>query len=348
MKRAAVLAALASFLSACNVNGDLERIIQRDSGTEYVQYDATEQINPKRLNTDQPSDSVGNTKDIADIINLKNKGSYEKQDFGENNPELKTTNAAIPRINPAELIEKKCSFENANELREHLDKKIRQQLPGLVAFYNDKFGMNVKPEDIQINYGFISDEKMKLPTVYPSFWYDFKNHHLLLEFIPKENSDEFAKSLCKSGKPQEWWSQFSTYQGMSIGFTPHEIAHWFHDRYMLENKIMWPEDNTDIDFKKPRNIGRGLVADGVAIYLASFTDPEEFSLLNGNRDNSYKMLLEEKNWSKYGYPAGEKLVRPILDKNFRKGIRILSKNPPEPRSEKDLINYQKRVLRQLD
>ena len=66
------------------------------------------------------------------------------------------------------------------------------------------------------------------------------------------------------------------------------------------------------------NKNRRLISEGVASYFQ-------------HKTNEYSNI-------------GYKLVKPILDKDFDKGIELLLKNPPEKEDLKDLIKYREKIL----
>ena len=230
-----------------------------------------------------------------------------------------------------------CNFQTAKELENFVQQEIQKKIPEVITFYNKQFGLNNNPDSVKIAYGNITEGKE------PSFHYDFDKRTLRLELTPKDNADKYVQDMC-AGKGYIWPS----YQGRTIGFTPHEVAHWVHDKFMKDNDI-----KLDKSIACMNQIGSCAVIEGTAVYMASFIDPDESHrdvIWDGVRayEDPYTNLLATKLWGKWGYPAGEKLVRPILDKDFKRGLRIMSANHPKIKEAKDFVTYQKKVLKLLD
>ncbi len=229
-----------------------------------------------------------------------------------------------------------CVFKNAKQLEDYLRSNIEKQVPRVLETYNKKFNTNYPPQSIEIIYETFKNENTK----YPKFYYMFDEHKLHLEFIPAKDADNYIKFTCMDLYPYHW----DLYKDLSIGVVPHEIGHWYHGEFMKRNSIVWkPEkDHT------PKAGGASLVGEGVAVYLGSLIDPSETSVNEEDYENPYVHLMELKHWNRWVYPAGEKLVRPILDKNFHLGLKLMSENLPEPKTADDIVMYQNEILKQLD
>ncbi len=167
----------------------------------------------------------------------------------------------------------------------------------------------------------------------------------------------------------------------------HEMAHWYHDMFMeyenaeskfpyddndfrpfslpdtvgktMEEKLLVMEkasDELQKSMKAGRKIldwyhGRIIIGEGVAKYISSLIYPNASMADNADYEKAFERLViekknnfEDRHWY---YIAGEKLVRPILDLDFRKGLRYLSRNTPSLESVEDLERYQKRGIRRV-
>jgi len=140
------------------------------------------------------------------------------------------------------------------------------------------------------------------------------------------------------------WFDFKLYKTSTIDLTPHELAHWFHGQFMLQNSIDWTLNDT----LSPRNRGAWLVAEGIAIYLSSLVGSGESEVGSEDYEDPYTSLFQGDQFNKWIYIAAEKFTRPVLDKNFILAVTYLSKNLPEPESAVDLITYQQDLLKKLE
>ena len=126
-------------------------------------------------------------------------------------------------------------------------------------------------------------------------------------------------------------------------YIKHEAAHYFHhmesDRLGIENSFENSDVQTDEDI-----LCSNLVVEGVADYMAYLGQiPPSTKLINP------KHLLCDTNLQVYNlYSAGFYLVQPILDKDFFKGIRVLSEYPLNKNSLKSLKRYQNNLLKEMN
>lgn len=267
-----------------------------------------------------------------DIENAK-----ENQILKNGSPqEISIAQPKLPNFQEDTIDKKVCTFENADDLKSYLQENIESQLSGLVEVYNSMFGMSVSPDDIKINYKYFN--RADYPNPIARFHYDFDNNELLLEYAPSDTPDQFARDLC--GKDS--WN-FDLYKGVSVGFTPHEVAHWYHGEFMKEKGISWK----NIETGTPKNLGAFFVAEGIAVYLASMTDSDESSVGQDESVDPFTPVFANESFNKYIYPAAEKFSRPLLDKSFVQGVEYMSRNLPEPESTEELLKYQANLLQKL-
>src|SRR3989344_7208660 len=105
--------------------------------------------------------------------------------------------------------------------------------------------------------------------------------------LPENNPDEYVKSMCIE-RDQIW----SLYEEFTVGFVPHELAHLYHDQFMIRKGINWgrlPENS-------PKNYGAGLVAEGIAMYVASELVPSESIYKKEEYTNPYEHLMAGDPW----------------------------------------------------
>ena len=228
-----------------------------------------------------------------------------------------------------------CKFETAIDLESYIKERINDRIVEVVDIHNEKFGFYLSAKDINVEYRYFEDPIDN----YPTFHYDFEKHKLILEMFPENNPDEYVRSMCI--ERDKMWNIYETF---TVGFVPHELAHLYHDRFMMRHGINWGRLIED----SPRQYGAGLVAEGVAIYVASTIDPTESLYKKEEYANPYEHLMAEDPWPIWIYPAGEKFVRPILDIDFESGLEFLSRDLPQPRSAHDIEDYQTRILRRLN
>jgi len=130
-------------------------------------------------------------------------------------------------------------------------------------------------------------------------------------------------------------------------FIAHELGHFYADKVseglgrgdwpIFKGKIVDGEYGKD-------DMGLKLIAEGIATYFESRTEGDG---LTGD--------LEHKNFSNYNsigigkyYNVGNNLVKPILDKDVRKGVELLVANPPTSADLEDLVGYKKRMLERME
>jgi hypothetical protein len=127
-------------------------------------------------------------------------------------------------------------------------------------------------------------------------------------------------------------------------YIKHEAGHAF---YFDLGKILEAKYLFDVDYKNSSilyNIQHSLVEEGVAEYIAYKGKLTESA--KKLDDSSFKEMIESKN-DFYLYDLGFILVKPILDKDFHKGIEELIKNPLSEKDLKDLLKYQEKILNKL-
>lgn len=127
-------------------------------------------------------------------------------------------------------------------------------------------------------------------------------------------------------------------------YIKHEGAHAFYyelgkelgEVYLFKIK----HENTSVLY----DIQHNLIEEGVADYI-SYKGELTWSAKRLN-DEDFKEMIENKT-DIYLYELGFILVKPILDKNFEKGIIELIKNPLNKRDLDDLPRYREKILKKL-
>lgn len=252
----------------------------------------------------------------------------------------------IPLLQPSEAPRSapSCTFISVDELEQYLQREIQAQLPAVMARYNRLFGTTHSPSEVIIKYG-VNKPNPAVSSNYnimiPRFYHDFEQHMLHLDFRPPDNPEAFLRKLCSHEALAGEWELF---KALTIGFLPHELGHWYHDGFMRRKgiKVRFTDDN-----KSPEGVGFALVREGVATYLETLIDPTETHEGTEEYKDAFEQVMTGRYWNRYGYPAGEKLVRPILETEFLKGLELISRTLPKPRKAEDLTRYQQRILAQL-
>jgi hypothetical protein len=227
-------------------------------------------------------------------------------------------------------------FRNALDLRDYLETGLDTLIPKVVEFYNDRFGEDLSPEDADIDF----QNFWMFSSGVPVFRYDFDSHKLVLEYTPHHNADKYARMLSKD--EDDW----NSYEAATFGLLPHEVAHWFHDNLLKEygkdfsGHVMG--ENSALDRIKC------MIVEGIAVYMAGFLDRDESYIGKDEYGSPIDSLMNGKPLYKWVYPAGEELMRPILEKDFRNGIRLTSDNIPEVETVEDVKAYQLEILQKLD
>jgi hypothetical protein len=127
-------------------------------------------------------------------------------------------------------------------------------------------------------------------------------------------------------------------------YIKHEAAHSFYYNLGKElgEKYLF---NIDVNsLSKLESIQFRLVEEGVADYMAY--KGELTSSAKKIDDRNFKEMIENKD-DFYLYELGFKLVKPILDINFEKGIEELIKNPLTKEDLNDLLQYRQRILKKI-
>jgi len=139
--------------------------------------------------------------------------------------------------------------------------------------------------------------------------------------------DEFEKSIYIT--PRIFRSQGEFRQILN-----HELGHFYSHQVMEEFGIA-------NQFDYVGNLGHKLISEGISEYfektLAGGKTRDKFEFPK----NPQKLALPEQ------YKIGFYLVKPILDRDTKKGIECLLKNFPEEKDLGNLQDYQKRILKKL-
>jgi hypothetical protein len=132
-----------------------------------------------------------------------------------------------------------------------------------------------------------------------------------------------------------------------FGDMPHELAHWFHDHLLKKYGF---NDFSGYSKEKNRTLCtiKRMIIEGTATYMAKFLNKDESLIGNEAYKSPIDSLMDGKIFSFWVYPAGEELVTPILDKDFKNGIRLMSDSFPEVKTAGDVRAYQAEILRKLE
>ncbi|MBR9693442.1 hypothetical protein GOV07_05990 [Candidatus Woesearchaeota archaeon] len=257
-----------------------------------------------------------------------------------------STTPAEPIVNPA------CPFNTLEELERFASDAIKAEIPASLQFYNERFGTNYSMDDMQIENG-------TFDGLHPDFHYDFDNHVLRLDLLPSEKALATAREVFKDikGTPEKYqnmdtylaqlknrcdeeFSEWRSYKDVTVGFVPHEVAHWYHDEFMRREGITLPGPERDT----PQWKGLCMVIEGTAVWMTTLIDPKESVVREYNDPvNAY---AGQGPWH-FVYPAGEMLVTPILNEDFLGGLHIMSASPPAISSAEDMTRYQQQVIAEL-
>lgn len=237
----------------------------------------------------------------------------------------------------AENDDKMPRFRDASDLKSYLERGFNAAVPAAVEFYNGKFGEDISAEDAGIEYR----EFWMFSGGNPVFRYDMDEHRLIMEYAPGSGADRYARRICKNKEALD------AYESETFGFVPHETAHWFHDRML--NKYGYRDfsghvmgENRALDKIK------AMIVEGTAVYMAKLLDGDESFRGKDEYGSPIDSLMDGKFLPVWVYPAGEELVTPILDKDFKNGIMLMSENFPEVRTADDVRTYQAGILSRLE
>jgi len=122
----------------------------------------------------------------------------------------------------------------------------------------------------------------------------------------------------------------------------HGLGHFYADKLSESLGLgSWPpDDKEDIDY-----VRKNIICEGIAEYFRRKSKDEEDTF----KDSQWPKTLEEFENIDFVpfYTGGYHLVKPIIDRHGKKGIKYLILNPPEIQDLKDLLGYQKRALEDL-
>jgi hypothetical protein len=128
-------------------------------------------------------------------------------------------------------------------------------------------------------------------------------------------------------------------------YIKHEAGHAFYYKLGKElgEEYLFNVDNENTSALY--NIQHNLIEEGVAEYIAY-----KGELTNSAKklnDSDFKKMVENKN-DLYLYELGFMLVKPILDKNFEKGIKELIKNPLRKEDLNNLPEYRENRMKNIE
>lgn len=262
--------------------------------------------------------------------------------LGCNNPKFQEKEAEIKIIedNTIEInnnIPIKTSWKNLSEYQEFVEsivnKNYKSDILEIYNFYNIKREI---PE-----YSFKSN-----PNAFN--WLDcqgafYKINKDSIYFYTGCSEDLFKRYLKFSEKYRE--NPKVELEERIHHSIKHEAAHAFY--YQLGKEI-----GEDYLFNVKRNntsqlydIQHSLIEEGVADYIAYKGELTPSAKLRGEKD--FKKMIEKES-DIYLYDLGFILVKPILDKDFNKGIVELIKNPLSKDDLSDLFEYRNKILKKLE
>ena len=126
----------------------------------------------------------------------------------------------------------------------------------------------------------------------------------------------------------------------------HELGHFYPDKLNESfGKGNWPiYEKFPSEFAEGEK-GKKMISEGVANYFGVRTF--------GDTSYGKKLELKYEDFEIYRdslginafYDVGYLLVKPVLDKNVRKGVEYLMENTPSDKELKDIFVYRERILR---
>ncbi len=232
---------------------------------------------------------------------------------------------------------RKQRFNSADDLREYLMEGLDARISSVLEFYNERFGEGIEPEGTGIDCG----EFWMFSGGMPVFRYDLDSHRMVLEYVPHDNADMYARKLGRSR------DAMGEYEASTFGLVPHETAHWYHDMVLVKSGCGGFSGHV---MGKDRALDRmmSMIVEGTAVYMSKFLDADESYAGRPEYAGAIDSLMDGKPIPVWAYPAGEELVTPILDKDFGNGIRLMSGSFPDIRTAGDVRTYQKEILERLD
>ena len=254
---------------------------------------------------------------------------------GSCNPSQKPRESTVSTLESAKN-ETTCTFENKEQLRAYLDQHITPRTKKAAVAYDNMFGTNYSANGIEIQWTINNNQD------YPHFYFDVEKHQLMINYAPATDSDTYVKNMCTNQIIPGW----KFYKDTTLEFAEHETGHWYHDQFMRERGINTTWGNYD-NPKDTQFRSAKLIHEGVACYLTTKLDPKQTQLGDPAYENKNPFVMLTKDPGMFYfwvYPAGERVVTPILDKDFQGGLADISQNPPHDLSGHGLVVYQRRAV----
>jgi len=255
-------------------------------------------------------------------INLKFAERKSSFNFIPENTETKKTNQ-IPWKNVAEYDE---------FVRSTVNKHYASDIGEIYTFYNikrelPKYGFKARKNEITC---FDCEGAVYKENVDSIYFYSTCSEYLFGRYL------KYSKKT-KENIKEELINRLHYY-------IKHEGAHAFYyalgkelgEKYLFNVQ----RENTSVLY----DIQHNLVEEGVADYIAYKGELTQSA--KRLTDEDFKEMIENKT-DIYLYDLGFILVKPILDKNFEKGIIELIKNPLNKRDLDDLPRYREKILKKL-
>ncbi len=266
---------------------------------------------------------------ITSIIGCVNPKYQEKE------AEIKIREDNLKEINNNPITKK--SWENLAEYQEFVEstvnKNYQADISEIYNFYNikreiPKYGF--KSKNIQ-NICFDCTGAVYKENSDSIYFYSTCSPEIFQRYVEYHNKDK--KEI------EEYFTERIHH------YIKHEAAHAFY--YLLGKEM-----GEDYLFSVKRNntsilydIQHSLVEEGVADYIAYKGELTPSAKLKEDKD--FKKMIEEES-DLYLYDLGFILVKPILDKDFNKGIIELIKNPLSKKDLSDLPEYRNKILKKLE
>lgn len=242
---------------------------------------------------------------------------------------LKKNHSIIKEKNFNEMIWKNVS-EYENFVKLIINKHYEEEIQYMYNFYNikreiPKYGF--KSKDIEFTC-FDCEGAVYKEKVDSIYFYSKCSKEMLKNYLEYYKNEDLKNKLSERLKY----------------YIRHEAAHAFYfdvGRKLKEDYLFLPRKS---NIGPIENIKTNLISEGVAEYICHKGNltPEAKKF---NDSDLNKMVKEKDDFNLYY--LGFVLVKPILDKNFEKGIIELIKNPLTKNDLNDLVKYREKILKKI-